>query len=93
MDESLRDDPDGFNKIVTVVNYGFSWTKWSDTRLGGMGPSSRKWILSCALGIDTCFRLALESPATSAYYANGYLKAAFEVLKCWSTKPKRSLRK
>ena len=59
--------------------YGFHWLTFSETRLGKIGPCGRRWMLSCSLGLDECFREAIQENTTSRYYASGYLSADFEV--------------
>ena len=41
-------------------------------------------MLSCSLGLDECFREAIQETNTSRYYASGYLEADYDVRR-WLT--------
>ena len=67
------------DELEKIFIFGYAWMNFSDSRFGKIGPCARKWVTSCALGLDECFKLALEDPTTSKYYANGYLQCDEEV--------------
>ena len=71
----LLDFADWTACLEKIMLYAYSWVTFSETRLGKTGPTGRHWMLSCSLGLDECFSEVMQDPATSKYYANGYLQA------------------
>ena len=79
VNKTFLDEQDCIDVLESLFIYGYSWINFSDSRFGKVGPCARKWVLSCVLGIDECFKETLDDPTTSKYYANGYLECDGDV--------------
>lgn len=53
--------------------YALRWENFTETIFGGVGKSSRQWLVSLAVGLDALFAETPADRRTSTYYANPYM--------------------
>ena len=82
---------EGKAKILQILQYCDSWQNFSDTRFGGVGPASRRWLISQSVGLDGLVDLVFEDARITTYHLNGYKRCKESVrrwmsigsLACW----------
>lgn len=52
VNEALGTDPQGLKKVETFLMFCFSWRNFMEDRFAGVGPCSRRWLLSVNVGFD-----------------------------------------
>ena len=56
-----------------------------DTRMGGVGPCARRWLLSKALCLDAWYEEMRSDPTIPKYYSSGYKRFGVEVRRYLAT--------
>ena len=67
-----EEDPYVYQKLATILHYGFRWFKWSKGRWVKSGRSARFFVRSIALGAGVVMQGVLDDPEVSNFRLTGF---------------------
>ena len=79
VDERVKDHPDVFTSVASIMLYLMRWCRYSATRWAKVATSGRLFILSVIGGVDHLHKLCMEDSTTLTWHLSGFSKASFEV--------------
>ena len=72
MNAKLVEDPQGFEKVASMVMLMLRWRKFNESRWATLGPACRSLLCASCIGLSELVAVARASHTTSNYYLHGF---------------------